>query len=137
MSKSRRSSVRWSTLRLWSIVPVASGYAVKVAETAVDTYVVPVAIDSRLAFATHTTENQRIIGYTVEPSSEPTSADVLVGRYYMVVLYSTLPYLQNALVDSAHSLRVLYHDPNVRLLGFGDVGDRDYFLVLRNREEAA
>lgn len=132
--RTRRSQVEWGRLPLWSVVQADGPYALKVAETAVDTYVLQTERDRNVTFGLHGTSNNRTIGYTLvaRPASE-SRPDVVVGDHYLGIFYSRLPDLQKR---EARGMQVLYHDQNVRLLGFGDkLAARDYLLVLRNRSE--
>jgi len=130
MSRRNLSNISWSSLPLWSIVPVGSVYVAKIADTAVNTFVLPMKMESpRVRFATHVTDNQRVIGYTVQPRRN--NLEVVAGRCYLGIFYSTLRHL----TQTNRPLTVLYHDHNVRFLSFGQEREQDYLLVLRNRED--
>ena len=132
MTKTKHSHIEWSPLPVWTVCELADCYVVKVAETSVDTYVATVKRDRNVTFGVHATANSRLIGYTL--SARPASGerpDAAYGEHYLGCFYSRLRDLQ---VRDSRSVDVIYHDPNVRLLGFGSKPSaRDYLLVLRNR----
>lgn len=134
MARTRRSQVEWGRLPLWSVVRGDGPCVLKVAETAVETYVLQTERDRNVTFGLHGTSNKRTIGYTLvaRPASE-SRPDLVVGDHYLGVFYSRLSDLQQR---EARGMQVLYHDQNVRLLVFGDkLAARDYLLVLRNRSD--
>lgn len=132
VTKTKHSHIDWAPLPVWLVCELPAFYAVKVAETSVDTYVARVERDRNVTFVVHATANSRLIGYTL--AARPGSGerpDVAFGEHYLGCFYSRLRDLQSR---ESRSVDVLYHDQNVRLLGFGSKPSaRDYLLVLRNR----
>lgn len=118
---------------LWSVQERDGHHILKVAETAVETFVLQTERDRNVTFTVHATpQNNRLIGYTtvVRPASN-LRPNIVVGSNYMGVFYSRLQDLRSR---EGRGLQVLYHDQYVRLLGFGDrLASRDYLLVLRSR----
>jgi hypothetical protein len=107
-------------------------FTLKVAETAVDTYIGRAERDRNVTFHVHSTANSRLIGYTL--TARPASRDrpdLTIGAHYLGCFYSRLYDLRDR---EGRDVSVLYHDQNVRLLVFGTKPSaRDYLLVLRNR----
>lgn len=128
----KHSHIDWSPLPVWAVHEEPDRYVVKVAETSVDTYVADVKRDRNVTFGVHATANSRVVGYTL--AARPASGerpDVAFGEHYLGCFYSRLRDLQSR---EDRGVNVLYHDQNVRLLGFGSkMSARDYLLVLRNR----
>jgi hypothetical protein len=106
----------------------------KIAETAIDTYVQETKRDRNLTFMVHATSNRRVIGYTVvvRPASNE-RPDIAVGMHYLGCFYSRLHDLARR---QDRTIDILYHDQHIRLLAFGTKPSaRDYLLVLRNRSD--
>jgi len=109
-------------------------FTLKVAETAVATYVSETKRDRNVTFNVHATSSSRTIGYTmvVRPVSSD-RPDVALGAHYIGCFYSRLPDLANR---ENRTIDIIYHDQHVRLIAFGvKVSTRDYLLVLRNRSD--
>lgn len=119
---------------VWVVALHDGVFTLKVAETAVDTYVAETKRDRNITFNVHATAGNRLIGYTmvVRPASND-RPDIALGAHYLGCFYSRLHDLAKR---ETRTIDIIYHDQHVRLLAFGTkLSARDYLLVLRNRSD--
>lgn len=118
----------WEQIPLWRLTRTGNLYVVKVNPTSVRTTASDSYKDTNVCIDLHTTENNRLIGYTLKERRRPRS---LVGDFYLGLFYSNLKSIEEA---THKAINIIYHDYNVRLLAFGDDGKhRDYMWVMRTK----
>jgi len=122
--------IPWPALPLWQFYEVGGVYVVKVELTAVETSVAKVHRDQAVRLEVHSTGNNKLIGYTLKGKKARNRPLRLIQPSYIGLFYSGVKGLEKA---NRKPVGVLYHDQNIRLLGFGR-HPRDYMLVLRRQD---
>jgi hypothetical protein len=123
--------VAWESIPLWRLQRLDGCYVAKVNLTSVHTHVSATQADANVRLETHSTSNNRLIGYVLRTKRRP---EYYEGPFFLGVFYSAMPL--SSVPDMRKPISILYHDCNVRLLAFGDDEKRrDYMLVLRTKPQ--
>jgi len=117
--------INWAAYGAWQMYNTPRGFLVRVQDTAVTTSVVKRAHDRNIHLEVFGTGKNKVVGYVLRVDGTPLS---LLSSYSLGLFYSDHTDTAPRRIES-----VLYHDQNVRLLGFGPEATRDYLWVLRKR----
>ena len=116
--------MNWGLVHLWELTYLGGSYALKVSNTAVRTTATSHVEDENVNLSAYLTDTGKLVGYNLATRGRPRR---LVRPMCLCLFYSK-PDLD--IVPERKPLEVMYFDPHVRLLAFGD---EDYMLVIRGQ----